>query len=79
MGVPKHVVEEHDDKNVFIKNVECIRDTPRAILVVVNGEEHWIPQTQVHADSEVYSRGDTGKLVMSKWIAAQRGLWEDED
>ncbi len=73
-----HVIKEYDDRNVVVEDVECIRNTAKAALVVINDEEHWVPQSQIHADSEVYQRGHRGKLVMSKWIAAQRELWESE-
>jgi hypothetical protein len=52
----------------------CVRATDKAILVRIDGKEHWIPQTQVHADSEVFSEGDEGKLVVTQWIAEQKGL-----
>lgn len=72
------VVNEYDEKNVSILDVQCLGESSKAILVAVNGSEHWIPKSQLHDDSEVYAKGDTGKLVMSKWIAKQRGLWEDD-
>jgi len=49
----------------------------KSLLCVIDGEEHWIPQTQIDDDSEVYKRGDEGKLVISRWIARQKGLTED--
>lgn len=73
------IIKEYDDNNVAVENVECTRDTPKAVLVVIEGAEHWIPQSQIHADSEVWICGDSGHLVMSKWIATQRGLWESEE
>jgi len=36
--------------------------------------EMWIPQTQIHDDSEVYREGDVGKLVITRWIAEQKDL-----
>lgn len=74
----QYVVSEYDEKNVSIANVECTSETERAILVMIEGTEHWVPKSQLHDDSEVYSKRDCGKLVMSKWIAKQRGLWEDD-
>lgn len=75
---PKPKVTEHDEKNVLVQAAECIRNTEKAILVVlVDGTEHWIPQSNIHEDSEVYRRGDKGKLIITKWIAIQRKLWEE--
>ncbi len=50
------------------------RETEKALLVVVEGEETWIPKGQIHDDSEVYRQGHTGTLIVSLWIAEQRGL-----
>lgn len=68
-------VIEYDPKNVSISGVECIREGTSAILVYVEGEEHWIPRSQMLPESEVWGRGDIGVLVCSKWIAKERGLW----
>lgn len=70
---------EYDEKNIVIDDIECIRHTERAVLVVVNGEEHWIPASHVDVDSEVFQRGHRGKLIISKWIAGKRGLWKETD
>lgn len=72
-----HTVNEYDEKNVSILEVQCLGESAKAILVAVNGDEHWIPKTQVHDDSDVFAKGHTGKLVISKWIAIQRELWEE--
>jgi len=76
---PKKQYRDYDDKNIVVPVAECIRSTTQAILVVIDGAEHWIPQSQIHADSEVWKRGDKGKLIISKWIGAKRGLCEEEE
>ena len=51
--------------------------TERAMLVVVEGEEHWVPFSQIHDDSEVYSSsevGETGDLVITEWLAHKLGI-----
>lgn len=41
-----------------------------ALLVVLpNGDEEWIPKSQIHEDSEVYKEGTDGKLIVAKFIA----------
>lgn len=75
--------KEYDEKNVVIEDVECIRESPKAILVRVKiddkVQEFWVPQSQVHKDSDVWTLKDKGKLIVSKWIAIERGLWEKEE
>lgn len=52
------------------KNCICVKDTGKAILVEnEDGESAWVPQSQVDEDSEVYSDGDEGTLVVSKWFS----------
>lgn len=45
-----------------------------ALLVAVDGKEVWIPQSQIDDDSEVFEVGNRGELVVSQWIAEQKGL-----
>jgi len=53
----------------------CTCDSGKAIKVLVEdlGYEVWIPQSQVHEDSEVYALGDEGDIIVSEWFARERG------
>mgnify|MGYP001605071654 FL=1 len=63
------------DDTVAFEDVVVKRETDKAILVVVEGEEHWIPKGQIDDDSEVWSqKNGEGRLVISRWIAEQKGL-----
>lgn len=58
-----------------IESVEV--ETERAILVEIEGEKVWVPKSQIHDDSEVYSkRSGGGVLIVSRWWAEQKGLAE---
>jgi len=64
---------------VDIPDTECIGESEKAILVTLGdcrleGESVWIPKSQVHDDSEVWKKGQAGKLVVTEWIAEQKGL-----
>ncbi len=61
---------------VQFHNVVCKKATEKALLCVIEGEEHWIPQSQIEDDSEVFDddRNSTGTLVVTEWIAKQKGL-----
>jgi len=53
---------------------EAIYESPDAVLVLDdNGEEVWVPQSQIHDDSEVWRRGDEGTLVVTDWFAKKAG------
>jgi len=60
----------------MIEDVECIRDSDKAILVQVPGEDEpiWFPKSQLHKSaSQVFEYGDIGDIVFSEWIAKQKG------
>ena len=51
--------------------------TANAILVEdPDGEEVWIPNSQIDDDSEIWGesdKGEEGKLVISEWLATKKG------
>ena len=59
---------------VEFEDSECIQETDAALLVSIDGEEHWIPKSQITDDSEVWKQGDVGTLVITEWIAQEKGL-----
>lgn len=66
---------EYDSKHVESSEfVKCLRETPKAILVDVGGEELWFPKSQLSEDNEVSEEGDEGVLIISQWIAEQKDL-----
>lgn len=66
-----------------IKGAKALRQTKKALLVEIThpdtGEriEEWFPHNHITDDSEVYKEGTEGKLVISHWMAVQKGF-EDE-
>lgn len=61
-------------ETISYDDIECMVDTDAAILVEIEGEDYWIPKSQIHDDSEVYKRDTSGTLVISEWIATEKGL-----
>ena len=59
---------------VKIENVVAKRETEAALLCEIDGEDHWIPKSQIDEDSEVYAEGHQGSLVITQWIADQKGI-----
>lgn len=58
-----------------IEDAECVAQTDKAICVRapdLDGQV-WIPQSQVHEDSEVWKEGQSGKLVVNEWWAEKEG------
>ena len=63
-------------EELFECHAVCIGERPKALLMDIDGEEIWIPKSQIHDNSEVYDAGehDEGTLVITEWIAKQKGL-----
>lgn len=60
---------------ISLGHARCTAVSPEAIMVTLaDGKQLWVPQSQVHDDSEVYRKGDSGKLVVTEWWAQQRNL-----
>lgn len=59
----------------LVENAEIIKDTGQAILV--NAPEfdkpQWVPQSQVHDDSDIYQEGEEGDLKVKTWWAEKEG------
>lgn len=62
------------DETIEFKDVKCIKETAAALLCLIGDDEVWMPKSQVDDDSEVASEGDEGVLVITEWIAIQKGL-----
>ena len=74
------VRDEDDDSSVSFEDVTVVGKTAKAMLCNIDGEEHWVPRSQVHDDSEVFVNdkeeieGSPGKLVVQRWWAQKNGL-----
>lgn len=54
---------------------KAIRETDKAILVALeSGEQKWLPKSQIHDDSEVWSEEQSGDVVVKRWFAEKEGL-----
>jgi hypothetical protein len=56
------------------EGVRALKQTENALLCLIDGEKIWIPQSQISDDSEVWKEGDEGTLVITEWLAIQKGL-----
>lgn len=69
-----------EEADIHSEEVTVKHKTEKALLVVDGeGEEHWIPLSQIHDDSEIYDnakKGDRGKLVIPEWLAKKIGWVE---
>jgi hypothetical protein len=49
-------------------------ETDLALLCNIDDKKRWIPKSVVHEDSEVWSEGDNGTIVLMRWFAEKEGL-----
>jgi len=61
---------------VAIDDVYVKKATDKALLCVIEEEDHWVPISQVHEDSEVYDEGHKGTLIVTAWFAEKKGWGE---
>jgi hypothetical protein len=62
-----------------IEDVTVLRETALAILVRVPmakgpPRDEWIPKSHISDDSEVWKDGQSGTIMVTEWIATQKGL-----
>ena len=67
------------DRWVEISGVEVMHETDKALLCEIQGEEVWIPKSQLGDESEVKQGGDSGTLVVTRWLAEQKDSEQYED
>jgi len=64
---------------VYEVEAEFLHETGSAVLVDVEGEEHWIPDSQIDSNSEIYvgcgmERGEMATLIIPEWLAQEKGI-----
>ena len=59
---------------VRVDGAKATRATEKALLVRIRNREHWVPQSAIHADSEVWRYGDEGVLIVAHWWASRNGF-----
>lgn len=60
--------------------VEVKAVTEKAVLVDYEGEEAWVPKSQIHRDCLLeQKKGKEGVLVIPMWLAVKEGWAEEPD
>jgi hypothetical protein len=70
------------DKLITLTDVVCKATTQKALLIVdCDGSENWIPRSHIKKANDedgcqttIYEKGDEGDLVITEWIAKQKGI-----
>lgn len=67
-------MDDEDNETTDLGCEDVKAETDKALLCVIDGEEHWVPKSQIHDDSPVYKKGQSGTLIVTAWWANKRGL-----
>lgn len=60
-------------REVEIENVLAKYEGNEALLCDVDGDECWVPFSQISEYSEVQVAGDMGSLIIPTWLARREG------
>jgi hypothetical protein len=53
---------------------KILQETDKAFLCLIDGEQHWIPKSQV-SDPDDYYAGDKDCCIsVTEWLAKEKGL-----
>lgn len=66
------------DRNVAVYEVKDARvkvETDKALLIEAAEfeDDQWVPKSQITDESEVWEAGQEGSLIVTEWIAVQKG------
>lgn len=62
-----------------MEDVTVIGESAKAILITggqLEDSQEWLPKSQISFTSEVKHKGDEGTLIVSTWIAEEKGFRE---
>lgn len=64
---------------VHLEDCTVRGETDKALLIAYNGEEYWVPRSQIADEGENLNKGDKGVTIsITEWIAQQKGIEVDE-
>jgi len=69
-------MQYRDDDDLWNGDCFVVKHRVNAMLVNHDNEEHWIPYSQIHDDSELYEStpiNEDGNLVIPYWLAKKAG------
>ncbi len=58
---------------IEVEDLEFLHETDSAILVEYDGEEVWLPLSQIEWDGDA-EKGDSITVTMPEWLAEEKGL-----
>lgn len=68
--------ERFEKVRVYVDELK--RQTEKAALCLIDGEEVWLPWSQIDEQSDIETDGDSGDAYIPLWLAEEKGLDYDE-
>jgi hypothetical protein len=68
------MIEDHADELVAFANVRVIRSTAPALFCKIGDKRVWLPRR--HISGRLLCRGDRGSLLIRRWVARDRCLFD---
>lgn len=60
--------------HVYVQVDRIAKETEKAFLCVIEGEEVWLPKSQI-PDADDYMEGDEDiEIAITEWLAGEKGL-----
>lgn len=60
-------------EEIYSVEATVLRHTEKAVQIEVDGEEFWLPRSQLFDDDELPETGSV-RIKMASWIAKAKGL-----
>jgi hypothetical protein len=67
-------MSDDGDEMVVFDEVIVKAATKKAILCEIEGEDYWIPRSQLGDETDVDESGDAGQIAIPKWLARAKNL-----
>lgn len=64
--------DRYEEVEIEVDNLKA--QTEKAGLFVIDGEEVWLPWSQIGGGSNVTKNGESGVICIPRWLAEEKGL-----
>ena len=64
-----------NDSDDYSFTVEIKHETKKAILINYNGQEYWLPKSQISWDVDAVKSGQKTKVVIPFWLAEKKEMF----
>lgn len=59
---------------VILENCKILNERVLSVLCEIEGEQYWLPKSQLDVERGIGKEGEEGDLVVAEWIAMEKGI-----